>query len=239
MKMLWSIFLEMWDPEKKKIIIIIIATGHEQYCLLVEIEKLHSTKNLTEGVSCKKDLLPDPRFRHYIWLMHRKLYVATSAVFFSTSVLLSTQIPSAGMGGTHEKTWIDLSLRLQQLRGENYLRWALCKWLPRRKNKAAARKQDILHRRSKSRSKTHLPNFENKNWGFQVKSRIEKLLYPAILHGKSIELASGCLVSKGLVTFPALYPALYRSQDHSNSPAGCHQHVQYVKQHKAEGQKST
>lgn len=48
-----------------------------------------------------------------------------------------------------------------------------------------------------------------------------------------------CLVSKRLVTFPALYPALYRSQDHSNSPAGCHQHMQYVNQHKTEGQRST
>lgn len=106
------------------------------------------------------------------------------------------------------KPWeeLDVPWRLQQLRGENDLRWAFCKWLPRRKNKAAARKKDILHRMSKSRSKTHLANFENKNWGFHVKSRIEKLLYPAILHGKSIELASGCLVSKGLVTFPALYP---------------------------------
>lgn len=108
-----------------------------------------------------------------------------------------------------------------------------------KKKKAAARKKDILHRMIKSISKTHLPNFENRKWGFHVKSRIEKLLYPATLHGMSFELASGCLVSKGLVTFPALYPALYRSQDHSNSPAGCHQHVQYVKQHKAEGQKST
>lgn len=178
--------------------------------------------------------------------MHRKFHVATSAVFFSKYwVPRYPELVWLEFKRKPELTYalgrVGCSLKIPaNKRWKWLLRWALWKSLPRRKKKkAAARKKDILRRMSKSRSKTHLPNFESKKWGFHVRSRIEKLLYPANLHGKSFEPTSGCLLSKGLVTFPALYPALYGSRDHSNSPDGCHQHVQHVKEHKAEGQKST
>lgn len=228
----------MSDPEGKKITIITIAIGHEQYCLLVKTaqQKEHN---------CIKGLLPDPRFRHNIWLMHRKLYVATSAVFFSKNwVPRQPQLAWVEFkrkpGFTYALGRVGCSLKTPATKRWKWLlRWALCKWPPRRKNKAAARKSAIPHRMSKSKSKTHLPNFGNSKWGFHGKSRIEKLLYSAILHGKPFELASRCLVSKALVTFAAFHALLYGFQDHSHSPAGCHQHVNYVNQHKAEGQKST
>lgn len=201
----------MSGPEGKKITIITIAIGHEQYCLLVKTaqQKEHN---------CIKGLLPDPRFRHNIWLMHRKLYVATSAVFFSKDwVPRQPQLAWVEFkrkpGFTCALGRVGCSLKTPATKRWKWLlRWALCKWPPRRKNKAAARKSAIPHRMSKSKSKTHLSNFGNSKWGFHGEPRIEKLLYSAILHGKPFELASRCLVSKALVTFAAFHAPLSGSQ---------------------------
>lgn len=52
---------------------------------------MHIERNITNGVSFKKGLLPDPRFRqNNVGLTHKKLYVL--AIFITTSSQSETQI---------------------------------------------------------------------------------------------------------------------------------------------------